>query len=116
MKSVPMNTSRLISKAIVNVHNYTIAQVYIDLRARPLAIDANSGPDKPIRSNRNPSDVPVVNDSLSKSKLAEAEKKDCEQLHACDKKNAGTVRGFFVLYLCKILWWETYLNMDSTPS
>jgi len=48
----------------MNGHNKSITQVNIDLRARPLTVDANDGSRKPIGACGDPVDTPIILDCL----------------------------------------------------
>lgn len=66
-----MNTSRLISEFIANFHYYSVSQVHVNLRARPLIIDTYYRATEPIWTCSNPGYVPVEIMNFCKCDLAD---------------------------------------------
>lgn len=58
-KAMPMNAGGLIAQMVIDIHDQPISDIDINLRARPLAIDANHWTLKSIWGSVDPSDVPV---------------------------------------------------------
>lgn len=60
--TVPVNTSCLVAKTIVEVYNEGIANGRFKLGTWPLVVDTNDWSSNAIRSSPNPCDVPVDGD------------------------------------------------------
>ena len=86
MDSMPMDSSRLISKHVIHMHNNSIAHGCSKFGARPYPIDRNDGPLEAVGGGINPSDVPCLLDSLCDSER-DGQQMNNKRPHNGKKKN-----------------------------
>lgn len=71
--TVPVKTSCLVAKTIVEIHNEGIANSRFELGAWPLVVDTNDRSTKTIGRSPNPCDVPVDGDNCCPGNCAKAQ-------------------------------------------